>query len=89
VRAAYGVFFDYPHFYEYSGMLKDPPWGYGVTLTNPGGGFEDPWRGVPGGNPFPAPLTPGITRSGIALTMGTRARILTAGSEENSTSAGG
>ena len=71
VRAAYGVFFDYPHFYEYSGMLKDPPWGYGVTLTNPGGGFEDPWRGVPGGNPFPAPLTPDIrfTQAGDYLSV--------------------
>src|SRR6266850_2715237 len=71
VRVAYGVFFDYPHFYEYSGMLKDPPWGYGVTLTNPGGGFEDPWRGVPGGNPFPAPLTPDIrfTQAGDYLSV--------------------
>ena len=71
IRAAYGVFFDYPHFYEYSGMLKDPPWGYGVTLTNPSGGFEDPWRDVPGGNPFPAPLSPAIkfTQAGDYLSV--------------------
>jgi len=71
IRAAYGIFFDYPHFYEYSGMLKDPPWGYGVTLTNPSGGFEDPWRDVPGGNPFPAPLNPNIkfTQGGDYLSV--------------------
>ena len=52
-------------------MLKDPPWGYGVTLTNPSGGFEDPWRDVPGGNPFPAPLSPAIkfTQAGDYLSV--------------------
>jgi hypothetical protein len=71
IRAAYGIFFDYPHFYQYSGMLKDPPWGYGVTLTNPGGGFEDPWRDTPGGNPFPATLSPDIrfTQGGDYLSV--------------------
>ena len=71
IRAAYGIFFDYPHFYEYSGMLKDPPWGYGVTLTNPGGGFENPWQDTPGGNPFPARLSPDIrfTQGGDYLSV--------------------
>ena len=29
------------------------PFGNRVTLTNPAGGFENPWQGQPGGNPFP------------------------------------
>jgi hypothetical protein len=29
------------------------PFGNRVTLTNPLGGLENPWQGLPGGNPFP------------------------------------
>jgi hypothetical protein len=36
-----------------------------VTLSVPGGGFENPWRDVPGGNPFPA-----ILNSDIRFTQG-------------------
>ena len=60
IRSAYGIFTDYPHFYQYGGYRDQPPWGYEVTIENPTGGFEDPWRGVPGGNPFPATLNPNI-----------------------------
>ena len=34
----------------YSGM---PPWGNRVTLTSIPGGFDNPWQGITGGNPFP------------------------------------
>jgi len=34
------------------------PWGNSVTLTNPIGGFSDPYLGYPGGNPFPKPFPP-------------------------------
>jgi hypothetical protein len=30
-----------------------PPWQTNVTLSNPPGGFDNPWQGYPGGNPFP------------------------------------
>ena len=53
VRAAYGIFFDYPHLYQFSGLRDSPPWGTRVILTNPVGTFDDPWQGYPGGNPFP------------------------------------
>jgi len=35
VRAAYGIYTDYPHFYEYGGYSDQPPWGYEVTLDSP------------------------------------------------------
>ena len=30
-----------------------PPWQTNVTISNPPGGFDNPWQGYPGGNPFP------------------------------------
>ena len=59
VRAAYGIYTDYPHFYQYGGYSDQPPWGYEVTLDSPGP-FEDPWQGYPGGNPFPVSLSSSI-----------------------------
>jgi Carboxypeptidase regulatory-like domain len=56
VRAAYGLYTDYPHFYQYGGYSDQPPWGAEVTLDSPGP-FEDPWQGYPGGNPFPFVLS--------------------------------
>ena len=60
IRAAYGLFFDYPHMSEYSGLKDTPPRGVRIALTNPAGGFEDPWQGYPGGNPLPVPLGPNV-----------------------------
>jgi len=56
VRAAYGLFTDYPHFYQYGGYSDQPPWGAEVTVDNPGP-FDDPWANYPGGNPFPFVLS--------------------------------
>jgi carboxypeptidase family protein len=53
IRAAYsyGYAFVPGDFREsYSGM---PPWGNRTTLTSIPGGFDDPWLGITGGNPFP------------------------------------
>jgi hypothetical protein len=33
-----------------------PPFGHRLTLQSPAGGLDDPWRGFPGGNPFPYTL---------------------------------
>jgi hypothetical protein len=61
VRAAYGIFTDYPHFYQYGGYSDQPPWGYEVTLdSGTVGSFEDPWQNYPGGNPFPITLSANI-----------------------------
>jgi Carboxypeptidase regulatory-like domain len=53
VRAAYGYFLDYWHFFHYDAIKQTPPWAREVILPSPAGGFEEPWRGFPGGNPFP------------------------------------
>ncbi len=53
IRASYsyGYTFVPGDFREtYSGM---PPWGNRVTLTSIPGGFDSPWTGIAGGNPFP------------------------------------
>ncbi len=56
VRASYGVFYDLPpSIFDYQFSLN-PPWGDTVTRTSPPGGFDDPWKGFPGGNPFPTQL---------------------------------
>ncbi len=62
IRAAYGIFFDYPHLYQFTSLRDGPPWGTRVILTNPVGTFDDPWQGVAGGNPFPLkPVGPDST----------------------------
>ena len=55
IRAAYGILYDQPLMYNTQQFPNNAPWGTAVTLQNPAGGFADPWRGVPGGNPFPLP----------------------------------
>ncbi len=59
VRTAYGVFFDFPHTYQFNAVRDGPPWGALTELINID--FADPWRGVPGGNPFPIVLNPDVT----------------------------
>jgi hypothetical protein len=53
VRASYGLFYDTPQLFFYTRVANNPPWGAQVSLTNPAGGFSDPYAGQPGGNPFP------------------------------------
>jgi len=62
VRGAYGIFFDYPHLYQFTSLRDAPPFGTRVVLTNPVGTFDDPWQGYAGGNPFPLkPVGPDST----------------------------
>jgi len=58
VRAAYGLFYDFPHSFYYWGVNSAAPFGNLTTYATPPGGFSDPWQGFPGGNPFPATLGP-------------------------------
>jgi hypothetical protein len=67
VRAAYGLLFDYPHFNHHGGLRDTPPRGGRITLTNPIGGFEDPWAGYPGGNPLPLVISPDMTFPAAAV----------------------
>jgi hypothetical protein len=53
IRASYGLFFDTPQLFFFTRVANNPPWGAQVSLTNPPGGFSNPYAGQPGGNPFP------------------------------------
>ncbi len=54
IRAGWGVFFDTPHLFFNTRFANNPPWGAQITLSNPPGGWADPYSTYPGGNPFPA-----------------------------------
>ncbi len=54
LRGAWGVFYDTSHLFYNIGYQG---FGQGVSIPNPAGGFDDPYRNYPGGNPYPAALT--------------------------------
>jgi hypothetical protein len=57
VRASYGLNYEDPFAVSRQGsQLGQAPWGVAVRLVAPPGGLDDPWRGIPGGNPFPLGL---------------------------------
>ena len=58
IRAAYGLAYDFPAMWAYHGSTTGAPYGTVVTLANPIGGFDNPWQGYPGGNPFPSTPNP-------------------------------
>jgi Carboxypeptidase regulatory-like domain len=53
IRAAWGISYDFIDAQYHLNTANAPPWGSDVTITSPAGGFDDPFRGFPGGNPFP------------------------------------
>jgi hypothetical protein len=57
VRAAYGIFYELPYAQKSGPVLVNAPYAGGLQLTTPPGGFDDPWLGTPGGNPFPISLS--------------------------------
>jgi hypothetical protein len=59
VRASYGLNFEeYGALYRLGSAQQQPPWGSTTRLISPPGGLDDPWQGIPGGNPHPLRLTP-------------------------------
>jgi hypothetical protein len=60
VRAAYGLFFDSPHTYQFNGLRNTPPYDPRVQLRRYFG-LDDPWNGYPGGNPYPIAVTQSLT----------------------------
>jgi hypothetical protein len=54
VRAAYGIFFDFPHLHQYGGKRDTAPKGASIVVNGPS--LDDPWASQPGGNPFPIAL---------------------------------
>ena len=65
IRAAYGLFRDYPDFYESEYVKTSPPYNNTIVITAPGGGssagFANPWLNYPGGSPFPVTLSRNAT----------------------------
>ena len=53
VRASWGVFYDTPHLFFNTRFANNPPWGAQITISNPPGGFADPYLGYPGRQPVP------------------------------------
>jgi carboxypeptidase family protein len=54
IRSSYSMAYDIRASAFYVGSIT-PPWVSQVTLPFPAGGFDNPWLGYPGGNPFPVP----------------------------------
>jgi hypothetical protein len=60
IRTSYGLLHEIPSFaFDQFGFA--PPLGISITRNFPQDtpSFDDPWRGYPGGNPFPGAFTPG------------------------------
>ena len=59
LRASWGEFFDYPNGQQLINMTIGPPFG-DETRTGAGvaGSLDNPWKGIPGGNPFPVSSDP-------------------------------
>ena len=57
IRASYSMGYDVRATDVYQGATIAPPWVVAVSLPFPAGGFDNPWLGYPGGNPFPVPPT--------------------------------
>jgi hypothetical protein len=53
MRASYGIAYDFSGSNTLNGSANSPPRAFTTDIQSPAGGFEDPWRGFPGGNPFP------------------------------------
>ncbi len=57
VRSSYGLSYDYPTGEFMSNPAAAPPYGNRIRLTDPPGGFDDPYGHLPGGDPHP--IVPG------------------------------
>ena len=54
IRASYAMAYDIRTGSFYQSAIN-PPWVSNIIIPTPAGGFENPWLGYPGGNPFPLP----------------------------------
>ena len=59
VRGYYGLAYDFGVAQNLGGSASAPPHAFRVQLTSPAGGLDNPWLGMPGGNPFPYVPNPG------------------------------
>ena len=56
LRSSYGVSYDFVNGQYHLNTAIAPPWGSDVRIQSPVGGFDNPFLGYPGGNPFPLPF---------------------------------
>jgi hypothetical protein len=54
VRASYSLGYDLLTAAFYNSFISSP-WNTSIIYPSPPGGFDNPWLGYPGGNPFPLP----------------------------------
>ncbi len=57
IRVGGALLYDTGQVYYSERVMTNPPFVDDTTVANPGP-FNDPWRGYPGGNPFPIPSPP-------------------------------
>jgi hypothetical protein len=58
IRASYGLNYEDPYGNSRLGSQSAlTPWSTALRILTPAGGFENPFLGVPGGNPFPVTLS--------------------------------
>jgi hypothetical protein len=53
IRASYGLFYDFANSQIWFNTTVAPPFGDEIKNNSPAGGFDNPWLGFPGGNPYP------------------------------------
>jgi hypothetical protein len=53
IRVSYGIAHDFSGSNTLNGSATSPPRAFNTTITSPTGGFDNPFRDFPGGNPFP------------------------------------
>jgi hypothetical protein len=58
VRSSYSLAYDRMAATLHLNTHTAPPWGFQVNISRPAGGLDDPYRGIAGGNPFPAAFGP-------------------------------
>jgi len=58
VRVGGAILYDTPEVYYGTRVALNSPFADDIRLVSPAAPFNDPWRGYPGGNPFPEPNPP-------------------------------
>ena len=53
IRGAIGFAYDFNATLSVGGTATAPPWAVRTNVSGPKGGFDNPWSGIPGGDPFP------------------------------------
>jgi hypothetical protein len=66
IRSAIGFAYDFNTTLSVGGAATAPPYAVRTTVSGPKGGFDNPWLGVQGGDPFPFVFNRNIARFTLA-----------------------